>query len=175
MIKQTCLLLPLLLLLASCQSKKAVGLKETLEKKDRIAFNILVGKNGSNEQKLNCLIKRDFKCAIEAIIKQEQEFDKLIEEISAIETDGIKEGSALKKASTNYYQAVKELQAYERLEIAQQEISNDKANSDKIRDDAMRKQGELLKEKQKIYKTVYKREAALATAQQHFNVANRLN
>lgn len=174
-IKQTFLLLPLLLLLASCQSKKAITLKESLEKKDRIAFSILVGKNGPNEQKLNCLIKSDFGCAIAAIAQQEQEFDKLIGEIKSLETNGIKEGEALKKATADYYQAVKELQTFERLEIAQQQISNDKTNTDKVRDEAMRKQGELLKQKQEMYKTVYQREATLGSVQKQFDAANRLN
>jgi len=175
MAKQTYLLLFLLALFASCQSKKAIGLKETLEKKERVAFNILVGKNGPNEQKLNCLIKRDFNCAIAAIAQQEQQFDKLIKEITALETADIKAGDALKKATADYYQAVKELQTFERLEIAQQQISNNKAHTDKVRDEAMRKLGDLLKEKQEMYQTVYQREASLSAAQKEFTAANRLN
>lgn len=118
-----------------------------------MAFNILVGKNGPNEQKLSCLIKQGFKCAIAAIARQEAAFDQLIKEITALKTDHIAEGNVLKKANISYYTAVKSLQTFERQEIAQQQISIDKTNSEKIRDEAIRKQGQLLKEKLKMYTT----------------------
>jgi len=141
MIQRNILLVMLILIVSSCQSKKAVHLKTVLKQKERIVFNIMLGKNGPNEQKLKCLIDGDFKCAQQAITKEERAFDKIISEINVLETGDIKYGNELKSATSNYYKAVKEFEIFDRLIIAQQQISQNKTNTEKIRDAAIANKG----------------------------------
>ncbi|KRT14210.1 hypothetical protein ASU31_20600 [Pedobacter ginsenosidimutans] len=165
----------LILIVSSCQSKKAVHLKTVLEQKERVVFNILLGKNGPNEQKLKCLIDGDFKCAQKAITEAEQAFDKIISEINALETGDVKYGNELKSATSNYYKAVKESEIFDRLVIAQQQISQDKTNTEKIRDAAIHQQGQLLRNKLEMRKIISKKEQVLAKVQQQFNLLNHLH
>ncbi|WP_157258157.1 hypothetical protein [Pedobacter ginsenosidimutans] len=175
MIPRNILLVMLILIVSSCQSKKAVHLKTVLEQKERVVFNILLGKNGPNEQKLKCLIDGDFKCAQKAITEAEQAFDKIISEINALETGDVKYGNELKSATSNYYKAVKESEIFDRLVIAQQQISQDKTNTEKIRDAAIHQQGQLLRNKLEMRKIISKKEQVLAKVQQQFNLLNHLH
>lgn len=175
MIQRNILLVMLILIVSSCQSKKAVHLKTVLEQKERIVFNIMLGKNGPNEQKLKCLIDGDFKCAQQAITEEERAFDKIIGEINVLETGDIKYGNELKSATSNYYKAVKEFEIFDRLIIAQQQISQNKTNTEKIRDAAIRQQGQLSKDKLEMRKIINKKEQLLAEVQKQFNLLNHLH
>ncbi|WP_426327948.1 hypothetical protein [Pedobacter sp. R-06] len=175
MIPRNILLVMLILIVSSCQSKKAVHLKTVLEQKERVVFNILLGKNGPNEQKLKCLIDGDFKCAQQAITEEERAFDKIISEINALETGDIKYGNELKSATSNYYKAVKEFEIFDRLVIAQQQISQNKKNTEKIRDAAIHKQGQLSRERLEMRKTISKKEQLLAEVQKQFKLLNHLH
>ncbi|MGN8059131.1 hypothetical protein ACTJKN_22785 [Pedobacter sp. 22163] len=175
MIPRNVLLVLLILIVSSCQSEKAVHLKTVLEQKKRGVFNIMRGKNGPNEQKLKCLIDGDFKCAQQAITEEERAFDKIISEINALETGDIKYGNELKSATSNYYKAVKESEIFDRLVIAQQQISQNKTNTEKIRDAAIHQQGQLSRDKLEMSKAISKKEQVLAEAQKQFNLLNHLN
>jgi hypothetical protein len=175
MIKRNILLAALILILASCQSKKAVHLKTALEQKDRIIFNIMVGKDGPSERKLKCLIDGDFKCALLAIDEEEWAFDKIINEINALETANTKYGNELKTATANYYKAVKDLEVFDRLDIVQQQISQNKINTEKVRDAAMHKQLQLSRKKLEIHKIISKKGQIMAEVQEQFNSANHLD
>jgi hypothetical protein len=168
------LLVMLIFVIASCQSKNAVHLKTALEQKERTAFNILVGKKGPNERKLKCLIDGDFKCAQQAITEKGQAFDKIISEINELETGGIKYGNELKTATCNYYKAVKQLEVFDRHEIIVQQQSQ-KANTEQLRDSVIAKQGQLLKHKLEMRKVINNREKQLAEIQKQFNSVNHLN
>jgi len=175
MIPRNILLVMLILIVSSCQSKKAVHLKTVLEQKERLVFNIMLGKNGPNEQKLKCLIDGDFKCAQQAITEAERAFNKIISEINALETGDIKYGNELKSATRNYYKAVKESEIFDRLIIAQQQISQNKRNTEKIRDAAIHQQGQLSREKLEMRKIISKKEQVLAEVQKRFNMLNHLH
>nr|WP_276899229.1 hypothetical protein [Pedobacter kyonggii] len=135
----------------------------------------MLGKNGPNEQKLKCLIDGNFKCARQAISEEERAFDKIISEINALETGDIKYGNELKSATSNYYKAVKESEIFDRLVIAQQQISQNKANTEKIRDAAIHQQGQLSRKKLEMRKMINKKELVLATVQKQFNLLNHLH
>lgn len=165
----------LILILASCQSKKAVHLKTVLKQKERTIFNIMVGKNGPSERKLKCLIDDDFKCALLAINEEERAFDKIISEINTLETSDTKYGNELKTATVSYYKAVKDLEVFDRLDIAQQQISQNKTNTEKVRDAAMRKKGQLSRDKLEVHKIISKKEQILIEVQKQFNSANHLD
>lgn len=175
MIQRNILLVMLILIVSSCQSKKAVHLKTVLEQKERVVFNIMLGKNGPNEQKLKCLVDGDFKCAQRAITEEEQAFDKIIYEINALETEDIKYGKELKLATSSYYKAVKESEIFDRLVIAQQQIGQNKTNTEKIRDAAIHQQGQLSRDKLEMRKIISKKEQVLAEVQKQFNLLNHLH
>jgi len=175
MIQRNFLLTLLILILTSCQSKKAVHLKTVLKQKERTIFNIMVGKNGPSERKLKCLIDGDFKCALLAIDEEERAFDKIIGEINALETGGTKCGNELKTATVSYYKAVKDLEVFDRLDIAQQQISQNKTNTEKVRDAAMHKQLQLSRDKLEVHKIINQKEQRLIEVQKQFNSANRLD
>lgn len=169
------LLAILILMMASCQSKKAANLKTVFEQKDRAVFNVMVGKNGPSDRKLACLTMGDYKCALREIDAEERAFDKIIGEINALRTGDIKHGNELKTAAANYYTAVKELEISERLTIAQQLISQDKANTEAVRDAATHKQLQLSKDKMEMHKIISKKEQLYADAKKLFNSANHLD
>lgn len=175
MISRNILLVMLILIVSSCQSKKAVHLKTVLKQKERVVFNIMLGKNGPNEQKLKCLINGDFKCAQQAITEEERAFDKIISEINALKTGDIKYGNELKSATSNYYKVVKESEIFDRIVIAQQQISQNKTNTEKIRDAAIRQLGQLLRGKLEMRKIINKKEQVLAEVQKQFNLLNHLH
>ncbi|MFX1706867.1 hypothetical protein PV783_23050 [Chitinophaga sp. CC14] len=158
--------------LLSCKSKKATAFREAIVQKDSSAFHILVGKEGLEEEKLTCLIKRDFKGALRAIDKQEQAFDSIIKEITILPADGIREGTALKTAAVNYYTSVRDLQLFDRQEIAAQEAMFH-TNADtvaKAQDNVLL----LTKEKLKMSGVTNEKRIALDEALKKFNQANNL-
>ncbi|SDG43512.1 hypothetical protein SAMN05421827_106210 [Pedobacter terrae] len=161
--------------LTSCQSKKAIHLNTVLVRAERTVFNIMVGKNGPNEKKLQCLIDGNFKCALQAIDDKEQAFNAVINEINSVEINDIKYGNALKKAAISYYDAVKQVEISDRQEIVLQQLSQDKTNTVKVRDSAMAKQHQLLNKKQEMRQLISKKENKFAEIQKQFNSVNHLN
>ncbi|MGN7722043.1 hypothetical protein [Chitinophaga sp. 22620] len=162
----------LLIILVSCKPRKAIALRENIVQKERVAFKILVGKNGSNEQKLKYLISNDYKNAVTMVDKQEKEFDALIKEIETLPAEGIQQGNELKTAAANYYVAVKELTVFDRIEITHQEAYSHMQG--KELDTALHKNLELSIQKQELYKKVYEKEKAFSEALENFNTVNNL-
>lgn len=160
----------LLITLVSCKPQKAIELKAAIDQQERTVFNILVGKNGSEEQKLESLVKDDYKGALSFVDQQEKEFDKVIGEIAALPADGVKQGDQLKTAAMDYYGALKELHIFDRQEIAQQEISSH-TDGEALRA-AQHKILELNRQKQEMYKKVYEKEKAFHEVTEQFNSAN---
>lgn len=160
----------LLIILVSCKPQKAIELKAAIVQQDRIAFNILLDKNGPGERKLASLVKDDYKGALAAVDQEEKEFDKLIGEITALPADGIKQGNELKTAAVDYYGALKALHIFDRQEIAQREISSHtegealQAAQDSIL--------ELSRQKQGMFKKVYEKESAFHQALEKFSDVN---
>lgn len=162
----------LLIGLASCNPRKAIEFKEAIVQKERVAFNILIAKNGSEEQKLKYLVEDDYKGALASVDRQEKEFDTLIREIEALPVEGIKQGSELKTAAMNYYVALKELQVFDRLEIAHQEASLH-FEGEELRV-AQHRSLELSRQKQRMYKKLYEKERAFYRALEKFSSVNSI-
>lgn len=162
----------LLITLASCKSKRAIEFREAIVQKERVAFNILVGKSGPDEQKLECLVKEDYKGALAFLNKEEKEFDKLINDIETLPADGIQQGKELKRAAVNYYVALKELQIFDRAEITHREAAQHSEGDELWA--AQKKIIALNLQKQDMYKKVYEKEKALHEALIKFNEVNSL-
>lgn len=160
----------LLVSMASCKPRKAIALKENIVRKERMVFNMLVGKNGLEEQKLNFLVKNDFQGALAQVDKQEKEFDQLIREIETLPAEGIRQGHELKTAAVAYYTALKELHVFDREEISQREAIQ-QAGGEALRA-AQDKYLELNLQKQDRYKKVYEKERAFYQALEQFNAVN---
>jgi len=169
------ILLALLLSLISCQSKKAAHLNTVLVSAERAVFNMMVGKNGLNEKKLKFVIDGDFKCALQMVDEKERSFNQIIKKINAAETSDIKYGNALKKAAISYYETIKQLEISDRQEITIQQLSQNKANTEQLRDSAIAKQGQLLKYKLEMRKLINKKEKQLSEIQKQFNSVNHLD
>lgn len=153
----------------SCQSSKVADFNESLDRSERKAFDIILGKEGSGEKKLSCLAKDDYKGAIAAVDQQSLEFDMLIADIRKLPTDGIPEGESLKKASLEYYQALKNLHTFDRKEIEQQAILRTLKNNElKITQNLIT----LARQKKMLYTAVYEKEAFLHSSVKKFDAAN---
>lgn len=162
----------LLVSLASCKSRKAIELKESIVQKERVAFNILVDKKGLASQKLECLIKDDYKGALAFLDQEEQAFNKLIKEIETLPAEGIKQGNELKTAAVNYYTALKELQIFDRQEIAQREASS-QSKGEELQV-ALNKILQLNIQKEGMYKKLYEKEQAFSKALEKFSAVNSI-
>lgn len=162
----------LLTSLCSCKPRKAIEFKAVIDQKEHAALNILVTEGGPGEEKLNCLIKNDFKGAYRAIDKEEQAFNQIIKEITALSTDGISQGAELKTAALNFYTSLRDLQLFDRQEIAAQEASHD-TNPEKIKN-AQDQQIKLSEEKLKMNGEVREKNDLLHKAGEEFNKAHDL-
>lgn len=160
----------LFITMISCNSSNAIDFKESLDQSERRAFDIIVGKKGSGEKKLEYLEKEDYKNAIKAVDQQAIDFDILMSDISKLSTDDIPEGQSLKTASLEYYQSLKELHIFDKKQIEQQAILKT-LKKDEL-DNALNKLMELARQKKMLYNAVYKKEAILYTATQRFKAAN---
>jgi hypothetical protein len=162
----------LLISLTSCKSPKASDFREAIIQKERVAFVIVLGKHGSETQKLERLIKNDYKGALTLVDKQAREFDKLIKDIEALPAKDIKQGNALKNAAINYYTALKELHYFDRKEIAQSEailqLKNEELRA------AQHNLVELARQKKALYEKLYKQEGVFHDALQKFNSVNHM-
>lgn len=164
---------PFIVLLAgltACQPRKAIALKDTIHRQERAIFNILVGKSGLESKKLELLIKHDYDAALAVVNDQAQAFDKAIDSIATLPTEGIKQGNELKNATVDYYEAVKELQLFDRQMIENRQIS-DTAKGDVLQA-AQDKDLSLSRQKQELYKKVHEKEIVYSAALERFNTAN---
>jgi len=161
-----------LISLVSCEPRKAMALKETIAQKERVAYKILLDKNGPESKKLDLLVKEDYPGALALLNEEEQAFNGLISSLDSLSVDDIKQGSELKKAAIDYYAALKELYTYDRVQIAHQDsLSGLKgealyAGQNKIL--------ELNKQKQLLFDKVFEKESALHKEQESFNTANNI-
>ncbi|KAA2243813.1 hypothetical protein F0L74_15170 [Chitinophaga agrisoli] len=160
----------LLLAITACKPQKAIDFKQTIDQQERRALDILVSKGGLDEQKLKCLIKHDFKGALLAVDKEELAFNKIINDITSLPVEGTQQGDALKKAAADYYTALKDLHLYDRQEIEQQALTRD--HDEETAKKALDKLIQLGMDKQKMYGSVYKKEAAFQQAMEAFEKAN---
>lgn len=159
-----------LLVINSCKSPKAAEFRESITQKERVAFQIILGKDGPESKKLSYLVKSDFKGAMAAVDEQAREFDKLIKGIKTLSSNGIKEGEPLKVAAINYYRSLKELHFFEHKEIAQQSIISKLDDNDlKMAQDELI---DLARQKKLLYTKVYENEHLLSAALDKFDVAN---
>jgi len=156
--------------MSSCKSSKAVDFKESLHQSERRAFDIILGKEGSGEKKLQCLEKDDYKGAIRAVDQQSLEFDEIIAAIKKLSTEGIPEGERLKTASIEYYQSLKELHSFDKKEIEQQALLRTLKDNDlkNAQDNLIT----LARQKKRLYNAVYEKENLLHTATKTFEDAN---
>ncbi|WP_312766205.1 hypothetical protein [Epilithonimonas sp.] len=159
-----------LLISNSCRSPKTNSFRDSIIKKERVAFQIILGKEGSETKKLDNLVKGDFKGALAAVDQQKLEFDKLIGSIQTLSSDGIQEGESLKMAAINYYKALQELHYFDRKDIEQQALIRKLNGKEKeIAQDALI---ELSRQKRSLYAKVYENEYRLSNALDKFDTAN---
>ncbi|MBS0032118.1 hypothetical protein ACTJJ0_03075 [Chitinophaga sp. 22321] len=171
--KQPILIAVLLLTgLASCKPRKAIEFKKVIEQQERNAIKILISEGSLEEEKLNCLVKLDFKGAAIAVDKQEKAFDSILKDITTLPADGIKEGDALKTAASNYYSALKVLHLIDRKEIEQRVASYDK-DPDIVRlaQDSLL---QLTRESLDLNRKAQEEGAVLHEAMNRFDMANGL-
>lgn len=162
----------LLLSLVSCESREAIEFKETIVQKERVATDILISKDGSEVKKLECLVKEDYKGALAAINQQEKEFDEIIKDIEALPADNIKHGNELKRASVNYYTALKELHMFDRMDVEnRQDLYKLKG---KALDSAQNKTLELSYKKQDMFDRVFKADSVFRQTLDKFISANNI-
>ncbi|MGO4292055.1 hypothetical protein [Chitinophaga sp. RAB17] len=162
----------LLASLCSCKPKKAIEFKAVIDQKEHEALHIMVSEGGPGVEKLNCQIKKDFKGAYRAIDKEEQAFNQIIKEISALSADGISQGPELKAAAIHFYTLLRDMQLSDREEIAAQEASYD-TDPEKIKK-AQDRQLQLNEERLKMNSKVREMNDALHKAGEEFNKANDL-
>ncbi|WP_289660247.1 hypothetical protein [Flavobacterium panacagri] len=165
-----CLAAFLFLTLSACKSSDAADFKKSLDRSERRAFEIVIGKEGPGEKKLQSLEKEDYKGALTAVKQQTLEFDMLISDIKKLSADGIPKGESLKTAYLEYYESLKELHAFDSKEIEQQAVLRT------LKDNEL-KNGHhaliaLAREKKKLYAAVYEKEALLHTAVESFKTSN---
>lgn len=156
----------LFLTVISCKSSKATDFKESLDRSERRAFDIILGKEGPGEKKLKYLEKDDYKRALMAVDQQDKEFDLLIADIQKLSTDGIPKGEPLKTASLEYYQSLKKLHIFDRKEIEQQALLL--TLKDNELKNAHNNLMALALQKKMLYAAVYQKEALLHTATESF-------
>jgi len=162
----------LLISLSACKSKTATAFRETIVHKEDAALNILIGKGGPEEEKLTCMINKDFKGALRAVDKQELAFNAIIKEITVLPEAGVREGAALKSAAISYYTSIRDMQLSDREDIAQQEAtySTDTAKVHKAVDKILA----LAKARHAMYVAVNKKKEGLREALKKFDSANNL-
>ena len=160
----------LLISLVSCKPRKAITLNETIKQQERVAYKILLDKDGPESKKLNCLVKEDYKGALAQLDHEEQAFNGLIRDIETISVYNIKQGSELRKAAIDYYTALKELHTFDRIQIAHQDSLS--GLQGEALDAGQHKILELNQQKQQLFESVYEKERVFQKEQQLFNMAN---
>lgn len=162
----------LLISFVACKPKKAIEFKEAITRKEADAKDILLKKGSIEEEKLQCLLKQDFKGAVLAIDKEEQAFNNLIRGIETLSTEGVKQGTEVKTAALNYYTALRDVYTFDKNEIPLREASwNTSPEKAKLVQDSLL---QLSKNKLKMNAALSAKEEAFYQALQQFNTANGL-
>lgn len=164
--------LSLILLLFACKNKKAMEFKHALDVQERKVTRMLIGKNASESRKLEYLIADDFDKAILVVDEQSKEFDKVLDTVKALSTDGLAKGVELKQSKLNYYGSLKALHLYAKKEIAQQKLIHQVTG--KQRDTAQTELIRLAKAKQSLYDKVYEADEKLYQTLVEFDKENGL-
>lgn len=159
-------------MMSSCQSPKTDAFRSAVVGKERMAFNIITSKNGSESQKLESLIADDYQNALEAVDQQKKEFDQIISSLDSLETKDINDGSLLKNAAINYYTALRDLHYFDRKEILQRELIYNNHSNDKT--SQLNELLNLYKQKKTYFNRVYKEESSLSDALQKFDISNNI-
>lgn len=162
------------LLAAACQSKKAAAFRDSIMQQEQRAADILIRKNSPNEEKLDRMIKHDFDGALVAIGKEETAFNAIIKNINALPTEDIKAAGELKTAAAKYYMLLRDLEGFDRQEIAHRMITSSAGQPDSSIKKAQDKMLELSREKLRMYDSVHAQENVLYQAIAAFNKANGL-
>lgn len=166
-------LLLMFIAIISCSNKKSGDFKKAITDKQSESFNMLLGEKGWESRRLDYIIKNDYAKALYAVDEQEKGFDKIIQDLKALNTENIAKGSEVQKAAVAYYSSLKKLFLFSRNEIIEQEKSMN-SQDDKEVDDAQRQLLKISIEKQKMYQEVYKNDEILFRTLKEFDRENGL-
>lgn len=154
----------------SCTSKKAVEFRDTISKKEHEAFNIVAGKDGPETEKLECLIKKDYNCALNAINKVDSSFSTLLKDIQELNSQPVKQGAELKRVATDYYTRLQYLFVSDRKEV-ELRMALDTAKGEKL-NEVQKALLEFTRNKQGLYDSVLQKSETLHQAINDFSKAN---
>ncbi|MNK00732.1 hypothetical protein D3C87_185230 [compost metagenome] len=146
--------------------------KHALDVQERKVTHMLIGKNASESRKLEYLIDDDFDKALLVVDEQAKEFDKVLDTVKGLNTDGLAMGIELKKSKVDYYESLRNLHLYAKKEITQQKLI--RQTKDNERDSAQNDFLKLLKTKQILYDKVFQTEEKLYQTLAEFDKANGL-
>jgi len=146
--------------------------KLALDMQERKVTDMLIGKNASESRKLEYLIDDDFDKALLVANEQAQAFDKVIDTVKGLSTDGLEKGLELKQSKLAYYKSLKDLHGYAKKEIMQQKLIQE--TEGKERSKAQNELINMAKAKQTLYDKVYKAEEELDQTSVDFDKANGL-
>lgn len=167
------LTISVLMFLYSCSNKKAEHLQSVLAKKESQTSGMLIGEKGLESAKLDDLIAHDYTKALSIIDKEEAEFNRIIQDIEKVDTNGIQKGKEVQQAAIIYYTALKELFMFSRKEIEQEKLMR-YSKDEKVIRAAQDKMLEHGREKQQLYQKVFKADEKRFTLQRQFEADNKL-
>lgn len=166
-----------LCMLLGCNSKNAFEYRSTIEAKRTEVFRMLVGENaadgGFETEKNECLLKRDFDCALNAVEKEEKVFDKILSDWKQMEPGNLKQGEELKMAGISYFEKLRQLYISEKEEVMLR-ASLDKTTDNAIIDSLQDKMLTFSKRKLESNKRVMEKSELLQNAIREFDSANGL-
>src|SRR5690606_12727738 len=123
-VKNWTIFVALLIGLVACSRGKPEVFRDALVRKV-VGLSDIVLESGYSEAKLNYLTKDNYDGALAVVDKQAAAFDSLIREIEALPTAGVEYGDELKQAASEYVDAYKALQTFDRREIQQRRASTE--------------------------------------------------
>ncbi|MDR6922628.1 hypothetical protein [Chryseobacterium sp. 2987] len=160
------------IVLFSCENKKAVKLRQIIDRQEKQSFRMLVGEKGLEEKKLNYLIAHEYDSALAVVDQQEAEFNKIIGDIQKANTDGVSQGKELQHTSVNYYTAIKNLYLFSKQEIESEKLIRNGKRAEA--DSAMKRIEFLYREKKQLYDKVFQSENDFYKTRQTFLKENKL-
>ena len=160
------------IVLFSCENKKAVKLRQIIDRQEKQSFSMLVGEKGLESKKLNYLIAHEYDSALTVVDQQEAEFNKIIKDLEKAKTEGISKGKELQQTSLNYYTAIKNLYIFSRQEIELEKLSRNGKGAEA--DSAQSRLLNLYREKKHLYEKVYQSENDFYKTLEIFQKENKL-
>jgi len=154
-------------LLNSCASPKAENFRDFIVSQERVAFDIIAGKNGAEFQKQEYIINENYSEALKAVEEQKKMFRNITQQIRLYNSDGIEQAGSLKKAALDYYTTLGALYYYDKGLI---ELQMSHKEPTQIADFY----SDMLKKKKKLYEELYRKELLLSKALNRFENANNL-